>query len=260
MTWALLLIAVGVAGHLLWRRSAQAQAFARDGAWLAAALLDQLRFPLRPALARLEFRILRRIEGAARAGVWSERQLPTTILVRLHPQDFELIEPLAGPISHELEDELARLGRSAGKRLLARPAIEFVADPAVWRGWPRLKTAFIADTERDETEPTPTLQLPRPSLVPTAGGPTLLLAHDSQRVGRSRLFSDLNVADPSVSRTHCRIFAEGDSWWLEDNGATNGTYLNGAAVTTARRLHDGDRVALGKLEFRFVLRPAGRWS
>lgn len=55
-------------------------------------------------------------------------------------------------------------------------------------------------------------------------------------------------ADDAVSRRHGRIFREADSFQLEDLGSTNGTRLNGQAVTpgSAIPLNPGDRIELGE--------------
>ncbi len=51
-----------------------------------------------------------------------------------------------------------------------------------------------------------------------------------------------------VSRTHANIRVEGDTYYLEDVGSSNGTYINGLPlpVGNRHRLRPGDRIALGK--------------
>ena len=38
---------------------------------------------------------------------------------------------------------------------------------------------------------------------------------------------------------------------IEDLGSTNGTYLNGEALTGPQPLHDGDRIRIGDSEFTY---------
>ena len=52
--------------------------------------------------------------------------------------------------------------------------------------------------------------------------------------------------DTYVSQVHARIFAKGDSYFLEDLGSTNSTYLNRKRVAGATELQRGDRVKIGK--------------
>ena len=51
-----------------------------------------------------------------------------------------------------------------------------------------------------------------------------------------------------VSRTHANLRVEGDTYYLEDVGSSNGTYINGLPlpVGNRHRLRPGDRIALGK--------------
>ncbi len=59
-----------------------------------------------------------------------------------------------------------------------------------------------------------------------------------------------------VSRNHARIRFDGKDYWLEDLKSTNGTFLNGLAVTRDRLRHL-DVITLGRaLDLVFVLRAA----
>jgi hypothetical protein len=51
-----------------------------------------------------------------------------------------------------------------------------------------------------------------------------------------------------VSRIHADIRIEGDAYYIEDVGSSNGTYVNNAplAVGSRHRLRPGDRIAFGK--------------
>lgn len=51
-----------------------------------------------------------------------------------------------------------------------------------------------------------------------------------------------------VSRTHADIRTEGDAYYIEDVGSSNGTYINNIPLTKGNRhrLRPGDRISLGK--------------
>jgi pSer/pThr/pTyr-binding forkhead associated (FHA) protein len=51
-----------------------------------------------------------------------------------------------------------------------------------------------------------------------------------------------------VSRIHADIRVEGDGYYIEDVGSSNGTYVNNFPLPTGNRhrLRPGDRIALGK--------------
>lgn len=77
-----------------------------------------------------------------------------------------------------------------------------------------------------------------------------------------RIPPDIDVAgfqhSEIVSRIHADIRIEGDFYYVEDIGSSNGTYVNGTSlgVGSRYRLRSGDRISLGKGEkitFQFYL-------
>lgn len=66
---------------------------------------------------------------------------------------------------------------------------------------------------------------------------------------------DIVLDDKFLSHHNSRIFCEKGIYYLEDLDSTNGTFLNGKALSDeAVELFDGDRITLGQTEFVF-LRP-----
>ena len=59
--------------------------------------------------------------------------------------------------------------------------------------------------------------------------------------------------DEFASAQHARFEPRRDGLWVEDVGSTNGTFVNGARVTTPRRLTKGDVVRVGQTDFRVEL-------
>ncbi len=51
--------------------------------------------------------------------------------------------------------------------------------------------------------------------------------------------------DTTVSGRHATLDTRPDGLWVEDAGSTNGTFVNGARVTSARRLAPGDVLRIG---------------
>jgi two-component system cell cycle response regulator len=54
------------------------------------------------------------------------------------------------------------------------------------------------------------------------------------------------IEDNGLSRLHARVFRRGDTWYIEDLGSTNGTYVGGQPVRVPQILTDGDRVLVGQ--------------
>jgi len=64
---------------------------------------------------------------------------------------------------------------------------------------------------------------------------------------------DFSLDDQTVSSKHARLAYRQQQWWLEDMASTNGTFLNGDAVTTPVVLTHGDEVRLGHIEVRIEI-------
>ncbi len=64
----------------------------------------------------------------------------------------------------------------------------------------------------------------------------------------------LRLQDGSVSRRHARLELRGDSWWVVDQGSSNGTFRNGERGQEFE-LRGGDLVTFGAVAFEFVAAP-----
>lgn len=67
----------------------------------------------------------------------------------------------------------------------------------------------------------------------------------SNIVGREPI-NDVVFSDPEVSRRHARIVAQNNSYYIEDLGSTNGTFVNGRRINAITRLSNGDIIDLGE--------------
>lgn len=65
--------------------------------------------------------------------------------------------------------------------------------------------------------------------------------------------NDLVVKDSSASRSHCKLYAKGTRYFLEDLKSANGTKLNGALVAQPKEIKEGDRITIGDVEFTFSI-------
>jgi pSer/pThr/pTyr-binding forkhead associated (FHA) protein len=62
--------------------------------------------------------------------------------------------------------------------------------------------------------------------------------------------STIVLREPSVSRFHAEVRAEGGEYVLHTSGAT-GTLLNGEPISTPRQLREGDQIEIGTAELTF---------
>lgn len=65
-------------------------------------------------------------------------------------------------------------------------------------------------------------------------------------VGRGAGCAIVLGEDTYVSQLHARLFQQNGEGYIEDLGSTNGTYVNGKAITGATRLRRGDQVQFGQ--------------
>lgn len=70
------------------------------------------------------------------------------------------------------------------------------------------------------------------------------------RVGRSPA-NDLRIADPFVSSEHLALFRDGDAYFIEDLGTTNGTQVDQRPVRGVSPLRSGAVIEVGSARFRF---------
>lgn len=71
------------------------------------------------------------------------------------------------------------------------------------------------------------------------------------RIGRSDK-TNLIVDDDLASRQHAMLQrSDGDLFYITDLGSSNGTFVNGARISTPVILKPGDRITIGSYEFRF---------
>ena len=84
------------------------------------------------------------------------------------------------------------------------------------------------------------LQNPPPSVLVSATWPSGRFAEQSFastfRIGRDP-DSDIQIADPVVSRHHAEVSLLADTWWIQDNNSANGIFVDGLKV---------DRVPIGE--------------
>lgn len=85
-------------------------------------------------------------------------------------------------------------------------------------------------------------------LVVTEGsnsGETVHLSGETITLGRGG-DSTIRLDDDYVSTRHARFVTNGEDWFIEDMGSTNGTYIGSTRVTRATAITPGTAVRLGK--------------
>jgi hypothetical protein len=112
--------------------------------------------------------------------------------------------------------------------------------------------AHEADALRARYQPvveSPTARLLVMSSPALEVGSTLEVARQI-RLGRGGENTVRLDGDDFVSSRHAMLEPRADGLWVEDIGSTNGTFVNGARVTTARMLLVGDIIRIGQTDIR----------
>ena len=222
------------------------------------------RSPVQPA------EIARRLERAmeSQQTISVDRVIvPAFYRAFLNPEDFRSFEPIQDALEREMANYLRDLAHERGFTLLEHPFVDVAPDPAV----PRRGIQVVAEMSAgpsggvqagiDSTQVISTGGV-QPSrgqttaqlVLETPDGPHAFpIETNLVTIGRG-LNNDLIVEDPRVSRQHSQIRFKSRRYFIGDLGSTNGTYVNGAQVTTDQVLHDGDTVSFGGLEMRFQQR------
>lgn len=81
-------------------------------------------------------------------------------------------------------------------------------------------------------------------------GNSWIIDREQTLIGRGES-AQVVLNDPEVSKEHCRIIVEKDTFYLEDLDSTNHTFLNGKLLKKRREIQYGDRLVMGSVILRF---------
>lgn len=200
--------------------------------------------------------------------------VPNEYRVGLNPEDFQFFASSQTSWQDELAEYLAGMARERGLALFGQPTVALEASPNVPLGQLRISTRLVdrpaalapergglADTQRidraalrEAAREGATLSPQAARLVITSGvlaGATFCIDKPMLLIGRA-MDNDVVIEEPRVSRYHAEIRLRGDCFYLRDLKSTNGTRLNGEAVTE-RQLNDGDRLSLAGVDLVFLI-------
>jgi pSer/pThr/pTyr-binding forkhead associated (FHA) protein len=94
------------------------------------------------------------------------------------------------------------------------------------------------------------------SAVPTPTGPTSVVVHPPEgkartvKIGPSMTIGrapecELLIDDTYASSQHARIFGKNGTWYVEDLGSTNGTFVNDQKLAAPAMVQPGDKIRVG---------------
>jgi hypothetical protein len=205
--------------------------------------------------------------------------VPNEYGVFLSPGDREQFEGYEESLVAELQEYLAEHARRENYALLSSPKVAIDTDEDLEVGEFGIATRMVQPERRgrgDEDEPAPdveagaTMIYKPPSPPPTEAASAVelgverevvALVADGERheihkrrtvIGRSK-DTDIQLADPNISRRHAELRQEGTAYWIVDLDSTNGIEINGRRVKRAK-LDEGDTVTIGSTDLVFERR------
>jgi hypothetical protein len=110
----------------------------------------------------------------------------------------------------------------------------------------------------DPGPPRPSRSGKAPAAPAAPPGPTSVLIYEKEKgkprsvkVAASMVMGrgaecELLLDDTFVSQQHARLFGKNGSWYVEDLGSTNGTYVNEQRLAAPAMVQPGDRIRVGQ--------------
>jgi hypothetical protein len=215
-------------------------------------------------------------EAADKAAIVSAGRtlVPNDYVVELGPTDYERIGPYADPLGRELATMLRESAEENSWSFVGPVTVLFEEAPELDTGMLRIRSGVSSEAEfdggvqhtagaRDAAEPSQQVrQVPgafpgNPRLIFSVGGEaeegsvearggerSYVLTQPITVIGRGH-DADLRLSDPGISRQHVKIELRDGVVWVTDLGSTNGTTLDGAALTGPTELGPGQRITIG---------------
>lgn len=122
------------------------------------------------------------------------------------------------------------------------------------------RTVLLMQKTEDDGEDKTILLRPdfqiKASLHRVRTGKTTKLKKNVTTIGKSKMRSDIIIEEnPTISRKHCTIYFENGSYYLEDNGSSNGTWLDDKKIQPEEKviLRNKSKIRFSDEEFIFYI-------
>jgi hypothetical protein len=194
------------------------------------------RSKLRPI--ELGRRMVRDMDANRTVDVQGRLVVPNSFAFALSPDDHQQFTEIREALIRELADAAREYARDEGYTFMGPVDITLSSDDSLKAG------RFILTSKMHERSGNGGA-----GRLVLADGERKALGNETVSIGR---LPDCGVvvADPNVSRVHAEIRPSGTGFVIEDKGSTNGTKVNGVAVSI-HRLVDGDVITIGTARIRF---------
>jgi len=217
------------------------------GGWWEGVSRRSLRVTVQPV--EIAKRLVREMGANKRVSI-RRIYVPNRYLVYLSPADWCALSAMEQALTEEWAAYLQEKAAERGYTMVGRPAVRVEVDDNLPQGQIRLHSRFSEEEGTPEVESTKpfraTSQLTLRVIKGPDSGLVFSLPEKEIIIGR-RPTCHVVLTDANVSRQHAVIERQGDVYWLNDLGSTNGTFVNGERVTR-QPLRSGDRIRVGDSE------------
>ncbi len=90
----------------------------------------------------------------------------------------------------------------------------------------------------------------------TQSGREYLIPPEGLRIGRMAAH-EVSLDDGQVSRTHAKLWVQENQLYIQDEGSTNGTWVNDQRISKPTSIQPGDKVRTGNTVFEVTVKPIG---
>ena len=192
---------------------------------------------LRPV--ELGRRLVREMDDQRTVNVRGATAVPNDFVITLSPEDHGQLAEIGDSLARELADAARTHAREEGYVFMGPVSVALNLDPDLRTGSFGLSARF---KEGAGGTGGGTLVLPNGKRIPLGEAPIV--------IGRAT-DAGVQLTDTSVSRRHAEVRPSGDGFVVVDLGSTNGTRVNGAGLSSERKLADGDTISVGDSLLRF---------
>jgi hypothetical protein len=166
-------------------------------------------------------------------------QVPNDLVVSMHTSDMDPAVD-QGALTRELEYTITQTATERGWRLIGTVTVRLHVHGATPRGIIECGGTFV-----------PTPLEPWAQLIADDGSAVLPITFNRTLIGRD-LDCDVRITNQEVSRHHAVLFREEGRAFLEDQGSSNGSFVNASSASDKPvAVIAGDNVMLGDLSFTY---------
>lgn len=183
-------------------------------------------------------RLIREMDAQRSTNVEGAVIVPNVFTITLSQEDYESLASLGTSLPRELAETARNHGRNQHYSSLGPIEVHLQVDPELRTGSFGLSGRFV-EAQRPETH----------AALVHPDGRHSALENSSVLIGRSPE-ANIQLSDSSVSRRHAEIRPDGEHYVIVDLGSTNGTRVNGTAISQ-QRLRNGDQILVGDCALRF---------